>query len=377
MDTIDPSIPCIDEFLFERQFERFRKHVLDQSGRELNSFTSNSYTEKEEGYKYDVYRDAREILSFEKWREADAGGGKILSNVIAAIELKVSNLLKWQGRWGETSKPHYALCMALHDPTTLKQHEDLLYRLYCSESDKIVFDDLVKLIGQKYPLISYLFFLKDRSRYMPLAPTYFDRAFEMLGVVFSTSKKCSWQNYSIYNSLLLQVRSLLSEKLNDVSLLDAHSFAWMLSTKLANDSEPAEIIEYKALGEKERQAIIRARIGQGFFRRLLIEYWGGCAVTACAEQLLLKASHIKPWAVCDVREALNPYNGLLLSPSLDAAFDAGLISFADSGEILISPKLTAHDGEILGIDSSLRLTRVDGRHHQYLNYHRTYRFKKE
>lgn len=151
----------------------------------------------------------------------------------------------------------------------------------------------------------------------------------------------------------------------------------MLSTKLANDSEPAEIIEYKALGEKERQAIIRARIGQGYFRALLIKYWGACAVTECQEQLLLKASHIKPWAVCDVKEALNPYNGLLLSPSLDAAFDAGLISFADSGEILISPKLTAHDGELLGIDSSLRLTCVDGRHHQYLNYHRTYKFKKE
>ena len=97
MDTIDPTIPSIDEFLFERQFERFRKHVLDQSGRELVSFTSNSYTEKEEGYKYDVYRGAREILGFEKWRKADTGGGKILSNVIAAIELKGSNLLKWQG----------------------------------------------------------------------------------------------------------------------------------------------------------------------------------------------------------------------------------------------------------------------------------------
>lgn len=199
----------------------------------------------------------------------------------------------------------------------------------------------------------------------------------MLGVEFITSKKCSWQNYSIYDSLLLQVRSLLSEKLNDVSLLDAHSFAWMLSTKLAQDWEATEIIEYKALGEKERQAIIKARVGQGYFRALLIRYWGACAVTECKEQLLLKASHIKPWAACDLTEATNPYNGLLLSPALDAAFDVGLISFADSGEILISPKLTAADRELLGINSSLRLTRVDHRHHQYLNYHRTVRFKKE
>ena len=52
--------------------------------------------------------------------------------------------------------------------------------------------------------------------------------------------------------------------------------------------------------------------------------WGGrCAVTGLDLPLLLRASHIKPWRDSDNRERLDPYNGLLLSPSYDAAFDWG------------------------------------------------------
>jgi len=211
---------------------------------------------------------------------------------------------------------------------------------------------------------------------MPIAPTYFDKAFEMLGASFVTSKKCSWENYSTYNDLLLETKDLLSGKLPDVSLLDAHSFAWMLSTKLAGKTEPSEVTKYKALDRKERDAVIKARIGQGAFRTRLIKYWGECAINGCKEHLLLRASHIKPWADCDPREATNPFNGLLLSPSFDAAFDAGLISFTDAGEILISPDLSRHDCELLGINPTLRLTRVDSRHHTYLDYHRIHKFKK-
>jgi HNH endonuclease len=370
--TIDPSI---DEYLFERQFQRFTNHVVAKSGREFLSFTSNPYTKKEEGYKYAVFQNGGMTLGFEKWKKADIGGGKILRSVIAAIELKGSNLLKWQGRWGETSKPHYALHTALRDLARTKNYEELLFRLYCTDDDNLIFDDLVKLIGRKYPVLSYLFFLKDRSRYMPIAPTYFDKAFEMLGAEFSAGKKCSWENYLTYNNLLMQTNSLLSERLCDVSLLDAHSFAWMLATKLAKNSEPSEVIEYKALDRKDREAIIRARVGQGPFRTRLIKYWGECAINGCKEQLVLRASHIKPWADCDPKDATDPFNGLLLSPSFDAAFDAGLISFTDGGKILISPALSLPDCELLGIKSALQLKRVDRRHHPYLEYHRIHKFK--
>jgi 5-methylcytosine-specific restriction protein A len=51
---------------------------------------------------------------------------------------------------------------------------------------------------------------------------------------------------------------------------------------------------------------------------------------------LLKASHIKPWRDSDNAERLDIYNGLLLIPNLDSAFDKGYISFDDGGKIIIS-----------------------------------------
>src|SRR3977135_1680410 len=68
------------------------------------------------------------------------------------------------------------------------------------------------------------------------------------------------------------------------------------------------------------------------FRDALMDYWGGrCPLTGITEPALLRASHIVPWAECDDAQRLDVHNGLLLSALWDAAFDAGLISFADDG----------------------------------------------
>jgi hypothetical protein len=67
-----------------------------------------------------------------------------------------------------------------------------------------------------------------------------------------------------------------------------------------------------------------------------MDYWGGRrAITGCAEPLLLRGSHIKPWTQCETdAERLDVYNGLLLAAHLDAAFDAGLIDFDDAADPL-------------------------------------------
>jgi putative restriction endonuclease len=43
---------------------------------------------------------------------------------------------------------------------------------------------------------------------------------------------------------------------------------------------------------------------------------------------------------------------LLLAAHLDAAFDAGLISFTDDGAILFSPQFAMEDREALGSDGA-------------------------
>lgn len=124
----------------------------------------------------------------------------------------------------------------------------------------------------------------------------------------------------------------------------------------------------------EKDVIIKARIGQGAYRKALLQYWKGCAVTSCKREELLISSHIVPWRI-DKEARLDPFNGLLLAPTLDKAFDRGFISFNDDGSILLSSQLTTEDLKQLHLDSSLRLRGLDARHVPYLARHRSEIFK--
>ena len=109
----------------------------------------------------------------------------------------------------------------------------------------------------------------------------------------------------------------------------------------------------------------------------MIDYWEGrCAVTALAISELLRASHIKPWADCATdAERLDVFNGLLLAPNLDAAFDRGFITFVDEGEVIVSSQISAADRMILGLDRPLRLNGLTDSHRLYLSWHRERVFK--
>lgn len=90
--------------------------------------------------------------------------------------------------------------------------------------------------------------------------------------------------------------------------------------------------------------------------------------------MLLNASHIKPWAVCSDQERLDTFNGFLLSPTYDKAFDNGYISFNDEGIILLSTEIM-NDVEPLGINPNTVIKNISPFSLQYLNYHRGNVFK--
>jgi putative restriction endonuclease len=122
----------------------------------------------------------------------------------------------------------------------------------------------------------------------------------------------------------------------------------------------------------EAERLVTQRIGQNIFREALLNYWGGCcAVTGIELTPVLRASHMKPWARCENdAERLNVFNGLLLVANLDALFDRGLITFDDSGLILLSPLLSTESRDQLHLDSSMRLRSVTEQHLPYLQWHR-------
>jgi len=132
-------------------------------------------------------------------------------------------------------------------------------------------------------------------------------------------------------------------------------------------------IANKTIRNTEKEDIITGRIGQQTFKDKLIKLWGGrCVVTGA--QLLLNAAHIKPWAVSTDKERLDPFNGFLLSPSYDKAFDSGFITFSDSGEIIIAKALRPDMG-LLGISETAKIENVSPFSAPYLAFHRENIFK--
>jgi hypothetical protein len=122
----------------------------------------------------------------------------------------------------------------------------------------------------------------------------------------------------------------------------------------------------------EAERIVVQRIGQDIFRDALMEYWNGrCQMTGITEPELLRASHIMPWADCTDPQRLDVHNGLLLSALWDAAFDRGLISFADDGTVLASSQLSEVARKALDLANAPALAGLGDAHRANLAFHRT------
>ena len=69
------------------------------------------------------------------------------------------------------------------------------------------------------------------------------------------------------------------------------------------------------------------------------------------------------------KERLDVENGILLSPLFDSLFDRHLISFKDTGELLISEKLNKDNIERLGLSDDIKINVSEGMK-KYLKIHR-------
>ena len=127
----------------------------------------------------------------------------------------------------------------------------------------------------------------------------------------------------------------------------------------------------------DAERLVVQRVGQDLFRRALLDYWRGrCCVTGLAVPELLRASHIKPWALCGSDdERLDVFNGLLLAPHLDALFDGGWVSFDDAGELLVSTTLPHEALVLFKLQHSLRVDYLTSQHQRYMGFHRAEVFR--
>jgi putative restriction endonuclease len=159
------------------------------------------------------------------------------------------------------------------------------------------------------------------------------------------------------------------------------------------DNEMKEFEKVFALGEGLTEKLVERKIRLSQ-HRFALEVLENCA-RACVfcgfeprslpvRSGLLRASHIKPWAVADHRERMDVRNGLAACPMHDAAFDQGYLTVKEDYSIYEARLLkesSAQDrgvslyfGDILSSRLILPMSAKRPADH-YLNYHRQKIFK--
>jgi predicted restriction endonuclease len=138
------------------------------------------------------------------------------------------------------------------------------------------------------------------------------------------------------------------------------------------EAETNRVLQSKTLAETTRKALIKARIGQGLFRRNVASIEHQCRITGVSYPAHLFASHIKPWRESTNDERLNGENGFLLTPSIDHLFDRGFISFEDNGELIVSDVAHKESVRRMGIDTDhvVRVGRFSEGQKFFLTHHR-------
>jgi len=125
-----------------------------------------------------------------------------------------------------------------------------------------------------------------------------------------------------------------------------------------------------SIPETQRLQLAKARVGQGLFRKRVMLVDPHCRVTGVTAPHLLIASHIKSWRHSTNAERIDGFNGIMLSPHVDALFDDHLLSFDDDGRMLLHSNLPADVLERWSIPRELNVGKFQNEQTHYLEHHR-------
>ena len=340
----------------------------------------SGWFQDQEGYKREVWDKAQNILQYKDWKKGSIHTYDLTGRVAQCMDIKLKdrkkqNLITWR----ETSDDGAnSLKRLLFEKKELS--ENVIYQIFCSE-EELAFNNAILVWGEKYPFISFLFFLKDIKNFAPVRPRIMQTRLERLGIKTDCLKTCSWKNYQEFIQILKQVQGLLKEEIPSTELIDAHSFLWAMwvleSPKPATNTTLTNVREKDAqriiIGD-DREAIVKVRINQSEFRKRLLKRYNGCCLCGLSNPELLIASHIQPWSMSDKEEKVDDDNGLLLCPNHDQLFDKGFITFSDKGEIIVSEKLSAKDRVLTNVLTAKRIA-LSERGKKYMQFHRKNIFK--
>ena len=155
---------------------------------------------------------------------------------------------------------------------------------------------------------------------------------------------------------------------------------YLAEQEFSEEEQEEDVKNDPSLSKTKREAVVKARKGQGEFRDKLLAECPFCPITLVNDERLLIASHIKPWAAPGITndERIDPKNGIPLTPTYDKLFDRGFISFTDDKRMMVSPWLSPMNQKRLAIydGKSVPHLPLDAKRKGYLAYHRANIFKK-
>ena len=177
----------------------------------LEGTTLRRVDKDSEGYKYMVYNNCHRQIQ---------DGPPFVERLISSISSPNNNLVDY----------HQGIVIRdMHEKQELGDLESALSALYTGNDDATSFGKIVDILGGNFDVLGFIFFLKDAEQYMPIRSQSFDERFKLLGVRSQLAGRCNWHTYQQYNDWIKELKDILASYLNaDVTLLDAHSFLWML-----------------------------------------------------------------------------------------------------------------------------------------------------
>jgi hypothetical protein len=175
------------------------------------------------------------------------------------------------------------------------------------------------------------------------------------------------------------IRRLIEQSGNPFQVRDARAALIASAEEPERENwERHQLVALQAapLDVTEREALVKARRGQGRFRENVARLEQACRITRVTNPTYLIASHIKPWRHATNDERLSGHNGLMLAPQADYLFDRGFISFVD-GKLLISPVADEKSLVKLGVDPERppEVGRFGEEQERFLEFHRAEIFR--
>lgn len=202
---------------------------------------------------------------------------------------------------------------------------------------------------------------------------------EALNVNTYSTEGGTFENYeasfSIIDALHIKREWLTDLKLNRQSYSPFAPVEWMDFIVLGNIDKQKNFTPQVEIAEERIELVhtkpvtYEARLTQNKFRKELLDRDKGCRICGLDINEVLIASHIKPWAKSANDEKSDINNGLILCANHDRLFDRGLISFDDSGNIIISKMISEKDFEKLAILNETKISLSDETK-KYMSVHR-------